>query len=181
MGAARIRHHAVRDRVLTFPGFLDPDLFAVAWILHVAGAPDALCHGLATAVILLGAIASIVLAAVVLSGSTAAFPDVFSWLGKYHSQVGLTLYVVAAVAFFLLPFSGTEHYKAEFGRLRTDIGEWLKSGGGMLCFAISPLVVYLWSKVRYFLREFIGDVAIYVSAYPEPFLGGSRTNSGGLL
>jgi hypothetical protein len=138
--------------------------FGVAWILNVAGAPDELCHGLATAVILLGTAISAVLAAVVISGSTAAFPSVFSWLGKHYVGASVALYVVAAAAFFLLPFSGTDYYKEEFSRLRAGIGERLKSGGGMFCFAVSPLVMYAWSKLRYFLLEFVGDVAIYVSA-----------------
>jgi hypothetical protein len=137
---------------------------AATWVLHVAGAPDVLCHGIGATVTLLGLVALAVIAILLLSGSLALSPTLFSWLGDHYRQIGLILYAGGSVLMCWIGISDEKFLERRFDELRTWVGYILAAYGGIISVAASPFVIWIWTKVRYFLVQFIGDVAIYVSA-----------------
>jgi len=137
---------------------------AVAWVLHVADAPDALCHGIGAGVTLLGIVVLAVISALLLIGFLALKPALFSWFGKYYRQIGFVFYAGASVLLCWISISDEKFLQFQFGALRSWVGHILKAYGGVICVAASPIIIWIWAKLRYFLVQFVGDVAIYVSA-----------------
>lgn len=120
--------------------------------------PEAFCHAIVLAVVWLWLAAAPAILSVFLSGVLAAVQPVFSLIVKIRWLVMFGAWVLLACLIRLW-----------FDETRTQVGEFAKAlSTGTSAFVIlllTPVVLYGWYRLRYFLVEFMGDVAIYVSAY----------------